>query len=104
MRPTGPDATYPVMVTLEDRETHEVRVVKATGWNDYEGVFNTYSWADGNYACDCNRASFFEGRYVENAPCGDTRFRIVSITDLAGTVLYAEPPEPEERESLHATS
>lgn len=53
-----------------------------------------YLWSEGNYGCDCNRALFFARAVGEEDPedreCGETAFRIVSITDDDGKIVYAE--------------
>ena len=61
------------------------------GW-DTDG--SDYIWADGNYACDCNRHLFFE-RAAGNEPawneggCGDIAYS-VRIFDMNGKRLYAD--------------
>lgn len=45
-------------------------------WMDDDGI-NTFMWDEGNYACDCNRASFFIGD--EDHKCSEDRFHIISI-------------------------
>lgn len=49
-------------------------------------------WADGNYACDCNRADFFATADDEPDPdqsCGDDAFS-VRVLGLDGKVLYED--------------
>lgn len=50
-----------------------------------DGVFSSYQWREGNYACDCNRATFF-GRagglgseYFADQDCGETDYELVSV-------------------------
>lgn len=54
---------------------------------------DTSIWAEGNFSCDCNRADFFaEAQQLpddEEAPCGDTRYR-VRLASLTGRVIYDE--------------
>jgi hypothetical protein len=53
-----------------------------------------YMWAEGNYACDCNRFLFFE-RAAGNEPawdggaCGNEAYA-VRIEDEAGKELYRD--------------
>ena len=70
-----------------------------------DGVVRTYIdkfpwdgdfiWADGNYACDCNRYLFFmraggedEGDLIDDR-CGDDGYS-VRITDDAGKLLFED--------------
>lgn len=67
--------TYPVKITVEDtmtKETTEVEIRDEGEW---------YSWDEGNYACDCNRASHFN--VTEKPPCGHSRFRIINGNGLS---------------------
>ena len=76
---------------------------KATGevmyWPmDYEwdGGYE-YMWSLGNYACDCNRALFFQyatGATPETAkwgPCSEGEYS-VRIKDSGGKIVYDEMP------------
>lgn len=36
-----------------------------------------YYWTEGNGSCDCERAEYFD--IEEDFPCGDTRFKLISI-------------------------
>lgn len=50
-----------------------------------------YMWSEGNYACDCNRASFFGHDVDFDSPvsCGECKFS-VKIEDASGRVLYQD--------------
>lgn len=84
-------------VAIRRAEDGLVRVYRSDHETRDDGSFDDYIWADGNFACDCNRSDFFEradGREpadVETAPCGDHRFIIEWIKDVeTGEVLYSE--------------
>lgn len=63
---------------------------------DYEWE-SDFWWSDGNMGCDCNREREFlaglgwdQEAIRRHAPeCGSSRF-VVSITDLGGSLLYAD--------------
>lgn len=50
-----------------------------------------YIWRDGNYTCDCNRASFFGHDVDFDSPesCGEGKFA-VRIEDDHGRMLYQD--------------
>ncbi len=68
-----------------------------------DGVFNrdpgnpmdpsTYWWSEGNYCCDCNRASFLPGG--PELPCGET-IRIDRIVPLDPRLPELNPDEYRE--------
>lgn len=94
------DATkdVPIVVRIVDTNTGEAVEYSTTGWFS-DGVFEEYIWAEGNFACDCNRGDFFDeaaGRPDTLQPCGDTRFRVEWIKDAAGVVLYADNREDQQ--------
>jgi len=68
--------------TLKDTKTGSVKDA-GIGW---DGSY--WSWTDGNYGCDCNKALAFFGRDDEAAwkmQCGSTRFIAVDVNgDLEG--------------------
>lgn len=71
-------------------------VVQVQYWPEYgwDSDNSDYIWADGNYACDCNRFLFFEratGKEPEwdEGPCGDSAYS-VAIFDMTGKQLYAD--------------
>lgn len=56
---------YSMLVTCQATQEH--MVVEMPGrWDDDE-----FSWNEGHYSCDCNRALFFDGR---ECPCGETAY------------------------------
>ena len=63
-------------VAIRKNETGEIRMYHA---NEEWHSASHFMWVDGNYACDCNRALFFNGEDGDY-PCGETLF----------TALYAE--------------
>lgn len=88
----------PIEVAIRRTADGQVRVYRDKGTRNADG-FQDSIWADGNFACDCNRYDFFEragGREPtdeesEDAPCGTTAFRIVYIKDAAtGEIVYTE--------------
>lgn len=67
---------------------------------DEEGFSSRFVWADGNFACDCNRKLFFERAAGiepedDDTPCGDDGYA-VTIKDSAGNVLYADDEEDDQ--------
>ena len=57
--------------------------------------FNDYIWSEGNFACDCNRESFFLQWHGESTKddideCGDDRFSVRLSDADTGEVLYDE--------------
>jgi hypothetical protein len=68
-----------------------VHVYRDVGFYGEDGHFREYIWRDGNYACDCNRANFFDGRYAENNACGHGRFVIDKIVRVdTGAIVYKD--------------
>lgn len=54
--------------------------------------FSDFIWADGNYACDCNRELFFFRAVGEEDPdnaCSHDRYS-VQIVDRAGNIVYSD--------------
>jgi len=45
------------------------------------------SYSEGNFSCDCNRHMLFYGDFGN---CGDERFRVISITNEEGKIIYSE--------------
>lgn len=83
----------PVNVHIGRNSDGEVRIQywPEYGWDE---TGSDYIWADGNYACDCNRYLFFEraGGAEPNwdeGSCGDAAYS-VRIYDLAEALLYAD--------------
>lgn len=60
---------------LGDKEgVYEDPPESPTLWQDDSGV-NYWMWEEGNYACDCNRSTFFG---LDKVSCGD-KIEIVSM-------------------------
>ncbi len=76
----------PISVEIKDVATGEIRLHKTMMFPPPDGLF---IWEEGNYACDCNRAVFFDPTRSEKTACSDGRFQ-VRITDDAGQVVYNE--------------
>lgn len=86
-----------MIVSITDRETGETRDSK---WAD-DMWFGDFIWSEGNFACDCNRGTFFAEAVGEDTsalsdeedatrfPCGDSRFR-VKILSAMGDLLYED--------------
>lgn len=60
--------------------------------NQEDGFF---IWEEGNFACDCNRHSFFckavgEEDTEDDPPCGDERYSVLDIRFENGEVYYPE--------------
>lgn len=53
----------------------------AYGEVEHAPEFPKFIWTDGNYACDCNRAIFFESATDNDGdcPCGNTAYKIPRI-------------------------
>jgi hypothetical protein len=96
--PTHHGGWLPVDVTLLDTVTGERRTYAT--WESLHGGegFSDFIWTEGNYSCDCNRYLFFQYAIgacpedvMDDAKCGDGRFRVESIISAAdGTLLYGE--------------
>lgn len=78
--------------------TGETRTMKNYGgitWDlDYPGA--DFIWSEGNFACDCNRALFFEEAIGNDDPdreCGSEAYT-VRIVAPNGDVLYDEGAAP----------
>lgn len=80
-------------VLLRDTTTGEERAYLM----DHLGPWDEnsdYIWADGNYACDCNRSLFFARAIktpeaeINESPCGHTRF--LCAVRICGTIVYAD--------------
>ena len=88
-------------VLIEDTRTGEKRTYKHQVERQYayredDGSFSDFWWSEGNASCDCNRYRFFHAydglsTSEERPTCGYDRFRIVSITDPDGRIVYSEP-------------
>lgn len=81
------DLDLPCVVEIRHNETGEVRQDKS------HRFFGPFIWADGNYACDCNRALFFARAAGEDDPdrgCGTTAFSLRVLGEDGKTVLYED--------------
>lgn len=59
-----------------------------------------YSWTDGNYGCDCNRAIFFAGDDDADITCGSTAYSIRVTDSKTGAELYNEFTAEKQAESI----
>lgn len=59
-------------------------------WSDYP--FGIYWWAEGNGACDCNRAALFEG-HEQNCGDRDYRYQAVDVIDHADKTIQQQLDE-----------
>lgn len=76
--------------------TGEVREYDMTAWLEPDAEApSDFIWADGNFACDCNRKIFF-GRAIgfeyedEDTPCGDSAYSVQMVNPADGSVWYDE--------------
>jgi len=73
-------------ITLRDNSTGETKDYQEKyDWEEEHSML--YQWFDGNYSCDCNRAIFMKGEYIENAPCSDGKIDVIKIVDEAGNEI-----------------
>lgn len=83
-----------ITALIRENATGEIREYKDTLDVTEDGVPNDYIWEDGNYACDCNRATFFGSEYVDDGrkhfPCGHTAFSVNLRRDDTGEIFYRE--------------
>jgi hypothetical protein len=78
-----------------DKESGEIRIYHDESiWDEDAEAPATFIWSDGNYACDCNRASFFEQAGGENSDhdheCGDSRYLVKLVNPKTGKTFYNE--------------
>lgn len=67
-----------VIATLRNAATGEERQATLEYGDDADDSGIAYTWAAGNYSCDCNRAIFFGDE--ADQPCGHERFVLVRLT------------------------
>ena len=91
-----------VWVEIRRSEDGAVRQFADIAWFDADPdgrgeTFNDFMWADGNYACDCNRELFWlraggEAREdsLERASCGDGRYQVRIWDQFHQDVLYSD--------------
>ena len=68
----------------------EVRVHPVSRrWEDID----EYRWTEGNDSCDCNRHYYFHGDTPlwDEAPCGESLYRVLKIEDDDGKVILEGP-------------
>lgn len=73
-------------VIIRKNDTGETREIHETYPDEYVDSLQ-FMWSEGNYGCDCNRASFFYGDADFDDTCGDTRFSVTSLKLADGTIL-----------------
>lgn len=82
-------------VHIRDNASGEVRCYDEV--REWRGESDDYLWGEGNFACDCNRASFFAYAAGTTKPegrsCGSDAY-MVWITAPDGTLLYADLGAP----------
>jgi hypothetical protein len=76
-------------VFLRHVPTGETRIWETDlEWHEH----SDYLWAEGNFACDCNRRHFWGyaiGEEYSEAPCGDDEFAVDKI-EVDGKVVYTD--------------
>jgi hypothetical protein len=85
----------PCAIELLDTSTGEL-----VGFEDDDSIWldddfvNDYMWAEGNWACDCNRHLFFyraQGREPnDDRPCGEGRYLARATRLDTGDVVFDE--------------
>lgn len=82
----------------ETREYHDE-------WPDsFSGEGLEFMWTDGNYACDCNRALFWnriKGKDDPDVPCGDGEYVVPYLTLANGTRIWIDAEEGQAWASNH---
>lgn len=85
-------------IEIFDRATGETAAFEDCGsiWND-EGYIRDFMWAEGNYACDCNRQLFFERALGRRDPfdneavkCGEGRYLARATRLDNGEIIFDE--------------
>lgn len=73
---TDPRTDGPLTVSVLDTVTGE--------WRTRRSEASTYSWTEGNWSCDCNRAlQFFPEHDRDDGYCmGCVRYRVVAVVPL----------------------
>ncbi len=88
-----PDHTD-IVIDIMKMSTGERRTWQSDlGWDKH----SKFLWKDGNFSCDCNRASFFrqaggDEPSAQWRDCSDGEFRVVAIKSQTGQLLYSEEP------------
>lgn len=94
----GPTGTLrPVDVHIRRNADGVVRVCRMESRFDVpdycDGFADDFLWSEGNFACDCNRAIFFErAAGVENIDrqCGDDAYFVRIVDAETGALLYED--------------
>jgi hypothetical protein len=80
---------------IRKNETGEIRdhdiTIMWEGEDGEDGRWNTWIWEEGNFSCDCNRASFFGDD--DEIQCSDGRYSVNIVDPETGEVLYREYSE-----------
>jgi hypothetical protein len=75
-----------VIISIKELSTNEIKVVE-----DYlpieDGKIIHFFWSEGNFACDCNRALYFD---VKDMQCGITDYIIEICSKLDKSIIYTE--------------
>ena len=66
----------PVKIELLDKVTKKTNVY-IDEYEDAPTYDDSFSWREGNYSCDCNRA-IFSGIHGSDVACGEGRFEVKS--------------------------
>ena len=84
-----------VIAEIRENSTGEVREYRTKDiLRDFESEPSEFTWSDGNYACDCNRALFFARANNEpedwETSCSDGKFSVRLRNAKTGRVYYDE--------------
>ena len=83
-----------ITALIRENATGEVRESPHTIDVTDDGMPNSYIWEDGNWSCDCNRATFFGIESIDDEhqhfPCGSTAFSVNLRRDDTGEMFYRE--------------
>lgn len=83
--------SIPCKVYIRRNADNVVRCYEGLDWHE-DSDYPAFIWEEGNFACDCNRASFFARAIGEDDPdrsCGMEAFS-VRITDFEGKEFYSD--------------
>jgi hypothetical protein len=82
---TVADKKVEFIISLKDNNTGEIKEIEwisepHSGLSEGELIEDTeLYWTEGGYSCDCNRFSEFYNKHEEDTPCGNERFKLLSI-------------------------
>lgn len=95
--PPEPKKKWPAKVRIRRVADGVVRVYECEEYEWEDGFNAVYQWGEGNYGCDCNRASFFEEAGNEDwtektqRPCGHTAYVVEEVRIVeTGEVVYSD--------------